>query len=84
MNELHELVELAKSRPAHSRESVLDSDTRELLDAFVEALVADGKTTATARSYRSYLVTALTSGKTWSELSSDCRSAVRAYARLMA
>jgi hypothetical protein len=77
---------MAKARPAGDRESGFTPETRANLDAFVDALVADGKTEATARSYRSYMVTALLAmdkGQTWEDLTSDVRSAVRAYARLV-
>lgn len=78
---LEDLVEAAKSRPSGDRESVLDSETRAKLDEFVAFLQDEGKTQATARSYRSYMVTALISDKDWDELTSDVRSAVRAFAR---
>lgn len=86
MSDISNLVAMAKARPAGDREAHLTEATRASLDAFMDALVADGKTTATARSYRSYMVTALLAtkrGDTWDDLTSDVRSAVRAYARLM-
>jgi len=82
MNTLESLVADAKSTPNRSsRDLALPLATRQQLDAFVEYLRSTGKTEATARSYRSYMVTALTSECTFDELSSDCKSAARAYAR---
>lgn len=79
---IQDLVEMAQERPRGEREAVLPAETREELDAFVKYLEnVEAKTTATARSYRSYVVTALVSGAPWDELSSDVRSACRALAR---
>lgn len=79
--DINDLVEMAQARPRGDREASLPEEVREELDAFVDFLVGEGKTTATARSYRSYVVTALVSGSPWDELSSDVRSACRALAR---
>lgn len=84
--ELSKLTAQAKARPSGDREAVLSQEVRKVLDGFVEALRKDGKTEATSRSYRSYMVTALLlqrDGKGWDEFSSDVRSAVRAFERLM-
>lgn len=80
--DLQNIVEMAKSRPSGDREAVLAPEVRDQLDKFVEWLrKTEGKTEATARSYRSYMVTALTSGKSWDDLGSDVRSGCRAFAR---
>lgn len=82
MQEINDLVAESKLHVAGDRESVLSSDTRALLDSFVEWLQsAEGKTQATARSYRSYVVTALTNGKSFAQQTSDVKSGVRALAR---
>jgi hypothetical protein len=82
MNTLESLVADAKSAPNRSsRDANLPLATRQQLDAFVAWLESTGKTSATARSYRSYMVTALTTECTFDELSSDCKSAARAFAR---
>lgn len=86
MSDISNLVEMANSRPAGNREAPLSAEVRESLDAFVEALKDEGKTEATARSYRSYMVTAflaLARGEGWDDFTSDVRSACRAYARLI-
>jgi geranylgeranyl pyrophosphate synthase len=82
--DIQDLVKMAQESPKGDRESVLPTETRHELDEFVKFLRAEGKTEATARSYRSYVVTALTSGDTWDEFSSDVRSALRALARFQA
>lgn len=64
-------------------ESQLSADTRQVLGNFVELLLSEGKTTATANSYKSYVAKALVLGTGWDELTSDQKSAVRAFGRLM-
>jgi hypothetical protein len=82
MNTLDTLVTDATSSPNRSsRDAVLDQPTRDRLDAFVEHLESIGRTTATARSYRSYLVTYLTNDLSFDEQTSDVKSAARAFAR---
>lgn len=65
-------------------ESMLDDETRGILASFVEHLVTEGKTTATAQSYKSYVAKALALELDWADMSSDVRSAVKAFAKFAA
>lgn len=60
--------------------SMLDAETVVQLDKFVEWLVAQNKTSATASSYKSYVAKALALELDWSDMSSDVRSAVKKFA----
>lgn len=78
--------EMIEAIPAHTRTNkfALDAETEQVLDAFVDWLVVNNKTTATARSYRSYCAKALCLGLDWSDMTSDMRSAVRKLAEFQA
>jgi hypothetical protein len=58
-------------------DSKLDPATRQLLTEFVTWLKADGKSDATARSYRSYMAKAI--AEPTAKLTSDQRSAIRKF-----
>ncbi len=83
MQDINNLIaEASQASSLSSREASLDKSTRDQLDAFVIFLMSvENKTENTARSYRSYIVTALTNDKTFAEQTSDVRSAIKALAR---
>jgi hypothetical protein len=66
-------------------EDKLPAEERELLPAFQEWLTqTDNKADATATAYRGYVAQAIVrmrEGESWKDLSTDIRSAVRAFVR---
>ena len=64
-------------------ERMLEPEVIALLDEFVELLEADGKTKATAQSYRSGVAKALALRQPWAQQTSDQHSAGRAFKKLM-
>lgn len=77
---------LCASIPAQARTGKfrLEDALEDELDQFVDWLVTSGKTTATARSYRSYVAKALFMDSEWKDMTSDQRSAVRKLAEFKA
>lgn len=78
-NELFESVQ-ASSSASGRYDSMLDAETRQILDEFVNWLRTENKTEATSKSYRSYVAKALAIG---GKLSSDQMSAIRAFERFV-